>query len=495
MKTKIIALSTALVIGASSSVMAQDDLVGFFDGVSGMATEMGGIISFSERNIGADNSVEYTDLFISAPDGEVVIAADWLKAVPSATMPGQVTFTLSPIATVTINDSDFPAPLILNIANSGLTIIADGLSSGQNAEVLNYSVQADSLSITADAGDNPFLRAFDLTLENFAQDFSISMATMLIANSGSIDTASYTYDFTSPEQIISKGSGGFIDLEYALSFFAVGEDRIPEYFSGALNAFFELSMGPSTGSSSMSDRSMDIAYSGSADTATIEARMENGRLTVGQVSGVAEYSFTRFNIEGMPIPPFDLTIDGSELAISLPFSTGGAFEEAKVYASLTNLAVSESLMSIFDPSQVISRDPINMVIDVTANVKSTIDWSDPDAAFDSGNPADIGEIQDISINELSLSAAGVSLMANGSALIDNSMGFPFPTGSVTVTLSGIQAVANGLVELGLIPAEQVGMGMGLMMAFARPGDAEDEFVSEIEFSPQGITANGAPLPF
>lgn len=495
MKNRILGISTALMIGSSSAVMAQDDLVGFFDGISGMTTQSGGIVSFSERNIAADNSVEYTDLFISAPDGEVVIEANWLKAVPSATMPGQVTFTLSPVATVTINDDSFPAPLVLNIANSGLTVTADGLSSGQDAETLNYSVRADSLSITADGGDNPFLRALDITLENFAEDFSISMATMLITNSGSFDNISYTFDFTSPEQEVTKGAGTLADLEYALSFFAVDEDRMPEYMSGALNAFIKLSMGASTGSSSMSDRNMDIVYSATSEGGTVEARMENGRFTFGQVAGAAEYSFSKLNLGGMPIPPFDMTIDSADMLISLPFSTGDAFEEAKIFFSLQNLAVSESLMSIFDPGQVISRDPASMVIDVTANVKSAIDWNNPEAAFNSGNPADIGEIQDIAINELSLSAAGVSLMANGSALIDNSMGFPFPTGSVTVTLTGIQALANGLVELGLIPAEQVGMGMGMMMAFARPGDVADQFISEIEFSPQGVTANGTPLPF
>ncbi len=495
MKNKIIGISTALVIGCSTSVMAQDDLAGFFDRASGMATQMGGAVSFTERNIGTDNSVEYIDLSVSSPDGEIVILADWLKAVPSATTLGQVTFTLSPSASVTINDSSFLQPLVLNIANNGLTVMVDGLTSGQDAETLNYSVRANNLSVTADASDNPFLRALDLTITDLVEDFSINMATMLITSSGGIADATYHYDFTSPEQDEMKGKGTFESFEYALSFFVIDEDRIGEYMSGALNAMFELSIGDSTGSSAIKNSDMDLAYSGVSDASTLSASMQDGRFTFRQTAGSTEYSFTKFNISGMPIPPFDLSADGAEIEISLPFETKGEFEEAKVFMSLQNIAVSESLYSMIDPGQVISREPINMVIDVTANVKSTVDWADPETAFDSGIPADIGEIQDVSINQLMISAAGAKLLAEGSALIDNSMGFPFPTGNVVVTITGIQALANGLVELGLIPGEQVGMAMGMMMAFARPGSMADEFVSDIEFSPRGVTANGVPLPF
>jgi len=495
MNNKIIGISTALVIGLSTPALAQDDLVGFLDGISGMAPQMGGAVSFSERNVGADNSVEYRGLFISAPGGDLVITADWLKAVPSASTPGQVTFTLSPNASVSINDSSFPAPIVVNIANNGLTVTVDGLTSGQSAETLNYSVSANSLSVTTEVGGNPFLRAFDMALTDFAVDFSISPGTMLITNSASIGSADYTYDFISPEQDEIKGTGTFANFEYALSFFGVDDDRFTEYMTGELNAFFELAMGKSTGSASISNRDIDMAYSGVSEGLSLTATMQDGRLTVSEVVDATVYSFTKLNIEGLPVPPFDFSIDGLEFAVSFPFSTGGGFENASISLALRNLAVSETLYSMFDPGQVISRDPVNIVVDVSANVKSSIDWSDPQSAFMSGNPADFGEVQDMMINELNVSAAGVMLAVTGSAMIDSSMGIPLPTGTATVMVSGIQALANGLVELGFIPPEQVGMAMGMMLAFARPGDMADEFISDIVFSPEGITANGVPLPF
>lgn len=495
MKNKILGISTALVIGSSTAVVAQDDLAPFFDGISGMATQSGGIVSFSERNIGGDNSVEYTDLFISAPDGEVVIEAGWLKAVPSVETPGSITFTMSPEATVTINDRGFPAPIVLNIANQGLVISADGITSGQGAAVLNYSISADSLSVTADSAGNPFLRALNLNLVDFSETLSITMATMLVENEGGAAQGSLSYDLTTPEQDVMAGASDFVDLAHKMSFYIVDERRMPEYMSGALNAMFELSMGPATGSAKMSGNGLDMDYNGATEASALALSMQDGRFSYTQTGGAVEYAFKKFVIEGMPIPPFDMTAAGMDMEIMMPFSTGGAFEQAKVFMDLQDISVSETIWSMIDPGQVIARDPINMTIDVTANVKSNVDWSDPEAAFDSGNPMDIGEVQDVSINEISFNAAGAAVLAQGMATIDNSMGFPFPTGNVNITLNGIQGLANGLVELGLIPGEQVGMMMGMMMAFAAPGSQADEFTSNIEFSPNGVTANGTPLPF
>mgnify|MGYP001801345955 CR=1 FL=1 len=62
-----------------------------------------------------------------------------------------------------------------------------------------------------------------------------------------------------------------------------------------------------------------------------------------------------------------------------------------------------------------------------------------------------------------------------------------------LSLSGAQGLANTLVELGLVDQMQVGMAMGMMMAFAQPGTEPDSFTSKIEFKDGSILANGQPL--
>ena len=494
MKQHILMMTTALVIGVAAPVAAQDDFAGFADGIVSMLSSEGATVSFDARNIGTDGSVEYVGFWMSAPEGEMTVQADWVKGVPSATTPGQVTFTLSPSATVTINDPD-TGEHIINVSNDGLVITLDGITSGQDAETLNFSVMANSFGVASGNPNDPIIKALDLNFTNFSQTVAFSPASMLLRGEGSVSLLKMIYDVDMQREGQMAADGETSDVRLAFQLIADDdESNILDYLSGVTTAFVELSAGPASSSAKLYNPDARIAYSGTASNTNIVLRAENGQLDFVEEIGATQYSFTEFNVDGMPLPPFDVSLESAAMKLRMPTVNRGGFEEANAVFALRGIEISESIYSMFDPGQAITRSPINAVIDVSANVKPNIDWSNPDAAFDSGNPADIGEVQDITINEVLFTAGGAEITAEGSATVDNSMGFPFPTGKVTVTAAGVQALVNGLVSLGFIPQDQAGMAMGMMMAFARPGAAADEFISEIEFSPQGITANGVPLP-
>jgi len=92
-----------------------------------------------------------------------------------------------------------------------------------------------------------------------------------------------------------------------------------------------------------------------------------------------------------------------------------------------------------------------------------------------------------------LSLAGASIQMDGAATFDNSGPIPMPLGSLNIDMHGISTLANQLVALGLLDQMQAGMAMGMMMAFAQPGNEADQFLSEITFSENGISANGQPI--
>jgi len=232
---------------------------------------------------------------------------------------------------------------------------------------------------------------------------------------------------------------------------------------------------------------------GTSEGANLEIRAENGYLKLQEGISAAQYSFSEFNVGGMPLPPFDVALESMLIKLTTPTVDHGSPEEANAVIALRGLEVSESIYSMVDPKQVLTRSPINAVVDISATVTPKIDWSNPETAM-RGNPADIADVQDITINEVLFTAGGAKITADGGAVVDNSMGFPLPTGKVTITAAGVQALVNGLVSMGLIPQDQAGLAMGMMLTFARPGDAPDVFISDIEFSQQGITANGVPLP-
>ncbi len=493
MKKHILLATTALTIGFAAPVMAQDDFAGFSDGIISMMQSQGATVTFDQRNVGADGSVELVGFRLAAPNDEMIVTADWVKGVPSASTPGQVSFTLSPSATVTINDPQ-TGEHVINISNSGLVVTLDGITSGQDAPVLNFSVMADSLEIASGNPDDPIIKALDVTFANLSQTVSLTQATKLLSGVTGISGLDMTYDIDNGPDGQIAANGQVADLKAAFQVIADdSQQNIIKYLSGATTAFLEISAGASTSSGKLDNADARISYTASSAGTNIVARAENGYLNITEELGNTHYSFSEFNAGGMPLPPFDVSLDQFRINLSTPTVDHGSFEPANAEVAMRNVVVSDSIYDMFDPAQNITRSPVNVVVNLDANVQPAIDWANPEAAM-SGNPADVGAVQDITINEVLITAGGAEITAEGGATIDNSMGFPFPTGKVTITASGVQALVNGLVAMGLVPQDQAGMMMGMMMAFARPGDNADEFISDIEFSPQGITANGTPLP-
>ncbi len=493
MKKHIYMISTALVIGVAAPVAAQDNFAAFSEGILGMLSANGATVSFDARNVGDDGSVELVGFWMSAPDGSGTVRADWIKGVPSATTPGQVTFTLSPSATFSFTDPK-TGEHVINISNSGLSITLDGITSGQGAETLNFSLIANSLGFTSGNPDDTILKALDIAFTNLSQTVAFSPASNLLRGETSLAALSTIYDITPPDGTQIASNGQMADL--GMSFQVIADDNkrnIIDYLSGITTAFFNISVGASSDSGKMVSPDGRIAYTGTSEGANLEIRAENGYLKLQEGISAAQYSFSEFNVGGMPLPPFDVALESMLIKLTTPTVDHGSPEEANAVIALRGLEVSESIYSMVDPKQVLTRSPINAVVDISATVTPKIDWSNPETAM-RGNPANIADVQDITINEVLFTAGGAKITADGSAVVDNSMGFPLPTGKVTITAAGVQALVNGLVSMGLIPQDQAGLAMGMMLTFARPGDAPDVFISDIEFSQQGITANGVPLP-
>ena len=494
MKKQILMATTALAIGFAAPVAAQDDFAGFSDGILAMVQSQGATVTFDQRNVGADGSVELVGFTLADPEGKMTITADWVKGVPSATTPGQVAFTLSPSASVTINDPQ-AGEHVINIANTGLVITADGITSGQSAPVLNFSVMADSLRLSSGNPDDMILKALDIAFTNLSQTVSLETASMILSGETGLSSLVMNYDINAGDQKQFANTGQVADISGAFRVIASNSQKnIMDYLSGATTAFVELSTGASSSDAKIIDPQNRIAYSGTSDGMELKLRAENGFVNLMEQVGNTSYTFSEFNVNGVPLPPFDVSLDQFRINLSTPTVDHGSFEPANAEVALRNVVVSESIYSMFDPAQNITRSPVNVVVNLDANVQPKIDWTNPGAAMMSGNPADFAQMKDISINEVLVTAGGAAVTAEGGATIDNSKGFPLPTGKVTVTATGVQALVNGLVAMGLIPQDQAGMAMGMVMAFARPGANADEFISDIEFSPQGITANGTPLP-
>jgi len=496
MKNVFLASTTALALVWAAPAVSQSQLPALLEGLEAMAPQMDTLIEYSNKVIGSDSSVEYTDLRImeDAENGSV-FSIDWLRVTPSADVPGQITITMSPNANALIQDSGME-PLQIDVLSDGITATLDNMipgAGGDTAETWNYVLDVPTLQITA-SGDNPIIQELNFTVSGLTSMSSFSPATQTVMSDGGLAALIFAFDITDPSGGKVAENGNVVDMDYRFGFDAVSESEMPEYFKGLRNAYFEFLSGAQSIAMQMSGPDAEIDMTGQTTSTSVSVDITDGIFNFSTVSGVSNYQINTMQIEGTLIPPFAIVLTAAEMAMRLPLINAGNVEEASVKMVIENLIAPESLLAMIDPGQTIPRSPINVNIDVAANVTSRIDWDNPDASFDSGNPSDIAEIQDITIRQFLISAAGAEVTVSGDAVIDNAMGFPFPTGMVTITAKGVQTLVNALVQLGLVPQQEAGMMMGMMMGLAR-SEGNDHYVSDVEFSPNGVTANGSPLPF
>jgi len=119
--------------------------------------------------------------------------------------------------------------------------------------------------------------------------------------------------------------------------------------------------------------------------------------------------------------------------------------------------------------------------------------TDPAVAAAGGDPMQLAKIFSLDINRFLLSVGGAKAEAGGALTFNNDGPVPMPLGKINIEVNGITGLANKLVALGLLDQMQSGMALGIMMAFGKPGDNPDQFLSEITFTDSGILANGQPI--
>ncbi|WP_112311514.1 DUF2125 domain-containing protein [Pseudogemmobacter bohemicus] len=165
---------------------------------------------------------------------------------------------------------------------------------------------------------------------------------------------------------------------------------------------------------------------------------------------------------------------------------------------LTDVTLSEALWTIFDPGAVLTREPASMIVDLTGKGAWLYDVFN--TATD--EPMAGGEmplrLDSLALRQVLVKFAGAGVDASGALTFDNTdretfQGFPAPEGKITVNLSGVSALLDKLVALGVVSANDLtGIRMGMAM-FTRPGAGPDQLTTGIEFRNKGLFVNGQQL--
>lgn len=203
----------------------------------------------------------------------------------------------------------------------------------------------------------------------------------------------------------------------------------------------------------------------------------------------------------IPFPQVATKLSELQFGATMPMGITDEPADIGLKIGLVDLELDEQIWSLFDPAAALPRDPATLVVDLSGKARMLVDMFDPAKSEEvmmgvmmGGEKP--GELYALDLNELTLKVAGAALAGKGAFTFDNEDletfgGMPAPSGSVELTIDGANGLMDKLVQIGLLPEEQV-MGVRMMSGmFARPGEGEDQLISEITVQADGqILANG-----
>lgn len=490
-KMRNLLLTSALALLLAQPVLAQSNPIqaAVEAGIAEL-NEEGANISFSGSEVGSDNSVTFRDVRVAPDDGEAVISVDFVTLTPNPDTPGEVTITLADQVTLNATPPDGTPPIELQMTSPDLAVTTNWLLGAAGKPMIAAS--ASDMRVVSATPGHPVLVALDVSATGFVMNFAFDEASRDASASMALDGMKADYTIADPE------AGGEIAtfLEAKAQTLTFTGTNLPEDENGfeaflAEGGTFELvaeGQGSSTRLESTSAE-LPISMIGTSDFGRMLISLKDGFFVYDTSFGAVDYEITP-DPNVMPFPPFSASMSGGVMELRMPVAPTDAASDVKLVLGLRDVAISDSIWGLVDPTATIPRDPATLEIDISG--KLDLDKTMAEMPM-TDNPMEIGKVESLDINQILLSIAGARLQANGGVTVDNSGFMPMPTGAVDISLEGAQALGQKLVELGLVEQMQVGMAMGMIMAFAKPGDAPDSFTSKIEFTEGGILANGQPI--
>ena len=204
-----------------------------------------------------------------------------------------------------------------------------------------------------------------------------------------------------------------------------------------------------------------------------------------------------FSGSQMPLPEVSVGFAELDTTVAMPLTPTETPQPVQLTTALRGLTVSDGVWNLFDPGEVLPREPATVALSLSGAARWLVDMFDSAAVADAGEASEMpAEIERLSIDELLVDAIGATLSGTGAFAFDSDdmesfPGMPAPEGTLNLSLIGGNALLDNLTLMGFVPADQA-MGIRLMTGmFTRPGDGPDALVSEITINEQGhVLANG-----
>ncbi len=497
---KMFVQSAVMAIVLPTAAFAELTALEVWDKWKNLAESVGQTITVGSQSTNGDtlilNDITMTTEF---PDGNASSTLEFLEF--RERNDGTVAITIAPdfpFSFSTNSDNTEAIDFAMIIRQTGTNIIASGDSENIDLDYLasDISLSVDKLYVDGEEID----LKFEFSMNDIDGQYSlITGDTNTYSSNFSAGILTYDVRFSDPDE-----GGGFVATGSMRDLQSNSLTSLPDEmdFSDPLALYkgdFSVSGGFSTGQTEstieVEDADGNFSAVTSGDGSELNFSIQNGSVAYGGSARGVQYT-----VRAPQIPFADLSFGFSEIAFNLlmPLAQSNDPQDFAFLIRLAGFEIGDMVWNMFDPGEIMPRDPATISIDVTGQLNLLLDIFDPELAdnFDGEMPAELHNLQ---INNITLSAAGAEITGTGDFTFDNSDletfdGFPAPTGVVDMSIIGINGLMDRLIQMGFLQQDQA-MGARMMLGlFTRPGNGQDTLTSTIEVTPDGsVFANGQQI--
>ena len=471
---------------------AQIDIYG--EGVTiGNEDVSGGTVTISD--IVVDVSDDYDAIMVTVPQ---IVFAEQGDGTVAITLSDDIPFSFDSSSYDWENDTFEPTTYEGAVRHSGLSMIVSG-----TPEEMTYDYSADRYAVELDGATYkgaPFDVAGLFAMNDLAGTYVLtpgevrSMSYDITAGgldiSFSADDPEAGIDFTFSGQIADLAVAAAVQFQEAILESGYdGEGFDPStlladisYTFGNLAYVFDFAEDGMEADGQMTADGGAFTFAFDTDEVVYDAATQNVALDM--------------TTNAVPFP-VNATLAEYGLSLRAPLSVTDEPAPFDFAFNVTEFAVNDEVWQMGDPGGMFPREPLTVELALSGTATWLYDIFDmsPEnqmALNDSDMPL---QPDSISIDTLNVDALGVTATGDGAFTFDATdtvtvPGVPRPEGQANVEVTGLNALLDDLVAMGLVPEDQM-MGARMMMGLFATSTGDDQLTSNVEINAQGhVIVNG-----
>lgn len=494
-KTTLTCTAALLCAGAAQAdVTAQDVWDKWQEGLAVYGPD--GVTVGDETMTGS--SLTITDLTMTMSE-EMSGGVDVTATIPSMVFTengdGTVSVTMSESYPVLVSDGPRNQAMI-TVSQTGMDMLVSG-----TPDAMTYDLSADKLSVTLDEiteGGDALPAEAMLALNNIAGSYT--------ATYGDLNTISYSLETGGVDMLADvsePGGDGFFDFSGQIADMVLaGDVSIPadmDYDSP--ETMFVDGFAIDT-SYQFGESAYLLDYQDGRDQANGTLSSADGSFglaidydALSYSTGFSDLAVT-FSGSDVPLPRVEFSIGEFDIGVDTPLSASETPSELGARFVLRDFAVSDMIWSMADPGGALPHDPVTAAVRLSGMGRLFFDMLDPAQAMQATSGSELpGELDSLSLDDLTLRAAGAEVLGTGAFTFDFSdfgtiPGAPRPEGQANFQINGVNGLMDTLIQMGVVPEQEV-MGAQMMLGMFATPVGDDMLESTIEINSDGhIIANG-----